>query len=62
MPLTYCPDCGHNNRYVEGIEKIFCKRCGRKIEFQYSIEKIEGDPVTYLLNRAALNKSKEMKP
>ena len=57
MPLTYCPDCGHQTRYTEGVENVFCKRCGREMKFKYSIEKIEGAPVTWLLHRAKLNDS-----
>jgi predicted amidophosphoribosyltransferase len=59
MPLTYCPECGHKTRYVEGVEKVFCKRCGYPMKFQYSIEVIKGNPVTYLMNRAKLNSGKE---
>jgi predicted amidophosphoribosyltransferase len=57
MPQTYCPDCGHKTRYTEGVENVCCKRCGRSMSFKYSIEKIEGDPVTWLLHRAELNDS-----
>jgi predicted amidophosphoribosyltransferase len=58
MPQTYCPDCGHQTRYTEGIENVFCKQCGREMTFKYSIEKIEGEPVTWLLKHAGLNKTK----
>jgi hypothetical protein len=61
LPQTYCPDCGHNTHYVEGVDSVACKRCGRLMSFKYSIEKIEGDPVTWLLHRAkfASNNRKE---
>jgi hypothetical protein len=54
MPQTYCPDCGHNTRYVEGVDSVICKQCNRLMTFKYTIEKIEGDPVTWLLHRAEL--------
>jgi predicted amidophosphoribosyltransferase len=57
LPLTYCPDCGHKTHYTEGVENVFCKCCGREMKFKYFIEKIEGDPVTWLLNRAELKES-----
>lgn len=59
LPLTYCPECGHSTRYTEGVESVTCKQCGYELKFKYSIEKIEGDPVTWLLHRAGLNKTNQ---
>lgn len=58
MPLNYCPECGHKTRYTEGVEKVYCKQCGWPLEYRYTLETILGDPVTYEIHQAPLNKTK----
>ncbi len=47
-----CPNCGRPTPYKEGVEKADCIWCNYKIKITYKIEKIEGNPVSYLLKRA----------
>lgn len=48
-----CPHCGHVTKAVQGVEEVACERCGYKITIHYKLEKIEGDPVSFLLKRAS---------
>lgn len=52
MPKARCPHCGHITPFNEGDEEVTCERCDYKMTVHYKIEKIEGDPVSFLLKLA----------
>lgn len=52
MPKAKCPKCGTETPFAEGMEEVYCMLCDYKMKVTYKIEKIEGDPVSYLLKRA----------
>lgn len=47
-----CPKCGYVSTFNLGDEVVRCERCNYKMKVHYKLEKIKGDPVTYLLDRA----------
>ena len=53
MPKVKCPKCGVETGFAEGMETVYCMRCDYKMTIHYKLEKIEGDPVSYLLKRAS---------
>lgn len=54
MAKVRCSHCGHITKFEEGQETVFCERCGFEMRIHYEVEKIEGDPVSFLLKRAEL--------
>lgn len=52
MVKVQCPKCGKPVDVPEGREVYYCKECGYRLTISYTLEKIEGDPVSYLLKRA----------
>jgi len=57
MPQVRCPNCGHTTGFAEGMEKVFCEMCDYEMTIHYKVEKIVGDPVSYLLVKRAEPKS-----
>jgi uncharacterized Zn finger protein (UPF0148 family) len=55
MLKAKCPKCGTETPYAEGTEEVYCMLCDYKMTITYKVEKIEGDPVSYLLKRAQNN-------
>lgn len=55
MPKVRCPHCGEITEFTEGEEKVVCERCDYEMTIHYKIEKVEGDPVSFLLKRAQTN-------
>lgn len=47
-----CPKCGHVTKAVQGVETVTCERCNYPMTIHYKVEKIEADPVSFLLQRA----------
>ena len=47
-----CPKCNEKVFIPEGIDFYECPFCDYMITVSYKIEKIDGDPVSYLLKRA----------
>jgi hypothetical protein len=52
LPEAKCPECGKLIGYAEGMETVYCMWCDYKMTITYKVEKIEGDPVSYLLKRS----------
>lgn len=52
MPKARCSHCGHVTGFAEGMTEVYCECCDFKMTIRYKVEKIEGDPVSYLLNRS----------
>lgn len=52
MPKTNCPKCEKEITFKEGVEQIWCPKCGYRLTVHYKIEKIVGDPVSYLMKRS----------
>ena len=50
-----CPKCGKETPFAEGMETVYCMWCDYKMTITYKIEKIEGNPVSFLLKRAGMS-------
>ena len=60
MPTFECPKCGKPVSIPEGRKDSFwyCPHCGYCMTITYKIEKVDGDPVSFLLKRAQSDKPK----
>ncbi len=56
MPKFECPKCGKPVTIPEGRTEPFwyCPTCGYRMTITYKIEKIDGDPISFLMKRAGM--------
>jgi ribosomal protein S27AE len=55
-----CPECGEETGFAEGTKEVYCMRCDYKMKITYKVEKIEGDPLSFLLKRAEEDKAERV--